>query len=789
MVMRAYSAVDQFNFERKKKQIDLLQMLPVSPTSPAPTTTNTSSGSKSALQVSPQSQAPFGATAPVVPQKIKNTDKLASNSAPPAQTLELLTLEYNGVRFVVPFFAGDAEVVFFSPHGVDRGTHLHAGIDLAAPTGTRIVLPVAGTVEAVIDEKANGGPGKGYGNQIDVRLPDGTLLRFAHLNASYVEEGQVLPEGTVLGEVGSTGHSTGPHLHFEVRPPGADAYGYANADGYPNTRNPVSWLAGLGNSEVPVLVADGGASAKRQAAPVLPVKKVFPHTPSALIGLGDVFAKDATVPGTFVNDLASYVPSPVLPKVVLALPSGQVDLTPEKTKQDDPEKELLNGTPITRVIDLLTPLLDRDPGKNGNYYELPEKQRTDFEPESISLPAALARLEETARIRNAKIEVEIAQAQLDLVQAQNNPFTGQVQVALGQISSSPAALLGGRVELAYTPFDSGARDASMEAARKNVEIANYKLKQVQRDETYILKVQYNKVLLAQGGVDSNRTYFKDAKNNLDKISKLFQGNSVAPFEVAQAQLAFDGAKKEYEAALSNLQRQELELSRLLATPKGITFFTAKGDLTKIAVWNLPLEETQNLALNNNPSVAVFTEEAKRREFLAQAAQAAGGVKVSVRGSIANGWNGFGTEASLAVVATVPLSNQTAQANAAVNRAQADQAQSKADDTRQTISKNIGVAWDRLRSLGRDITGLARFDVYLLSNRENGKLNDDLTQVSVRGVANIVAVSVEAGVRKPQDLLVAQKEGKQAQENLNTLVFQYRETLADLERLTGVGLAP
>lgn len=86
----------------------------------------------------------------------------------------------------------------------------HSGIDFAAPMGSPIRAAVPGRVVSV-------GWGGGYGNLVKVRHNDGSLGYYAHMSSMGVRVGQQVGRGTVLGRVGSTGNSTGPHLHFEVR--------------------------------------------------------------------------------------------------------------------------------------------------------------------------------------------------------------------------------------------------------------------------------------------------------------------------------------------------------------------------------------------------------------------------------------------------------------------------------------------------------------------------------------------------------------------------------------------
>jgi murein DD-endopeptidase MepM/ murein hydrolase activator NlpD len=110
-------------------------------------------------------------------------------------------------------FIWPADGVFTSGYGWRWG-RIHAGIDIAAPIGTPILAAASGVIEY---SQWNDG---GYGNMIDIRHADGTITRYAHLNELYVKEGQTVGQGQIIGAMGSTGFSTGPHLHFEIRPNG-----------------------------------------------------------------------------------------------------------------------------------------------------------------------------------------------------------------------------------------------------------------------------------------------------------------------------------------------------------------------------------------------------------------------------------------------------------------------------------------------------------------------------------------------------------------------------------------
>lgn len=86
----------------------------------------------------------------------------------------------------------------------------HAGIDFAMPSGTNVLAAGAGRISFA-------GQRSGYGNVVEITHESGLVTRYAHLSRILVNEGQVVDTGMPIGKVGSTGRSTGPHLHFEVR--------------------------------------------------------------------------------------------------------------------------------------------------------------------------------------------------------------------------------------------------------------------------------------------------------------------------------------------------------------------------------------------------------------------------------------------------------------------------------------------------------------------------------------------------------------------------------------------
>src|SRR3989344_1856246 len=98
-----------------------------------------------------------------------------------------------------------------SSHFGPRGRKHHDGIDIPAPRGTPIVAADTG----VVIYSDNGI--RGYGNMIVIAHGDDTFTVYAHNRKNKVDKGDRVDKGQVIGLVGNTGRSTGPHLHFEIR--------------------------------------------------------------------------------------------------------------------------------------------------------------------------------------------------------------------------------------------------------------------------------------------------------------------------------------------------------------------------------------------------------------------------------------------------------------------------------------------------------------------------------------------------------------------------------------------
>jgi murein DD-endopeptidase MepM/ murein hydrolase activator NlpD len=102
-----------------------------------------------------------------------------------------------------------------SSYGIRRDpftgeTAMHSGLDFRGPIGAPIYAAAKGVVSFV-------GQKSGYGNVVEISHGNGLVTRYAHMSAFHSHVGEAVAAGNVIGAIGSTGRSTGPHLHFEVR--------------------------------------------------------------------------------------------------------------------------------------------------------------------------------------------------------------------------------------------------------------------------------------------------------------------------------------------------------------------------------------------------------------------------------------------------------------------------------------------------------------------------------------------------------------------------------------------
>jgi murein DD-endopeptidase MepM/ murein hydrolase activator NlpD len=126
--------------------------------------------------------------------------------------VDRLTRTLSAVPVRKPIFG---EIDMSSPFGMRmdpfvKGPAIHTGIDMRGDTGDPVRATAAGTIEVA-------GWTGGYGKMVEIDHGNGFSTRYGHLSEIEVKTGQTVRIGQVIGKIGSTGRSTGPHLHYETR--------------------------------------------------------------------------------------------------------------------------------------------------------------------------------------------------------------------------------------------------------------------------------------------------------------------------------------------------------------------------------------------------------------------------------------------------------------------------------------------------------------------------------------------------------------------------------------------
>ena len=149
-------------------------------------------------------------TAPVEPTEAPSIPIAPPVVARPTPVVRVMTFERPVANHPINSNFGIRHLV-----GEDA-PRMHQGVDIAAPTGAPVLASAQGTV-------VRSGYDHGYGNFVEIRHPNGLTTFYGHLSAVArgVAAGVEVDSGQTIGQVGSTGYSTGPHLHFEVRRRGA----------------------------------------------------------------------------------------------------------------------------------------------------------------------------------------------------------------------------------------------------------------------------------------------------------------------------------------------------------------------------------------------------------------------------------------------------------------------------------------------------------------------------------------------------------------------------------------
>lgn len=143
-----------------------------------------------------KSTNPDKSTTPKLSGYINKTEIIASNNS-----------------YVYPLVIKGIVTSTFDPNG--KNGRKHDGVDIAVPNGTKVKASTAGTV-LFAGFGTNANHYNGYGNVVVIANGANTQL-YGHLSKILVKKGDIVTSSNIIGLVGSTGHSTGPHLHFEIR--------------------------------------------------------------------------------------------------------------------------------------------------------------------------------------------------------------------------------------------------------------------------------------------------------------------------------------------------------------------------------------------------------------------------------------------------------------------------------------------------------------------------------------------------------------------------------------------
>jgi len=141
---------------------------------------------------------------------IENASNLFSGKKRSSLAAERMLADGASVRFITPVAHCEISSPFgYRRHPLGGGWRNHNGVDLAAPYGTNIYAAAGGVVTKVRTSF-------GYGRHVVVRHANGFETLYGHLSRQLVSEGDTVAQGDLIGREGSTGNSTGPHLHFEI---------------------------------------------------------------------------------------------------------------------------------------------------------------------------------------------------------------------------------------------------------------------------------------------------------------------------------------------------------------------------------------------------------------------------------------------------------------------------------------------------------------------------------------------------------------------------------------------
>lgn len=158
--------------------------------------------------VAPARQVPTAAWD--VSKLLRRAETLATSFAEVSDSLEVNSARLASLPSIMPT-SGWLTSQFSQgrKHPILHVSRPHEGIDVAAPMGTAIIAPAAGVIRRVANER-------GYGLVLEIDHGNGIVTRFAHQSRVVVKEGDRVTRGQHVGNVGNSGLSTGPHLHYEI---------------------------------------------------------------------------------------------------------------------------------------------------------------------------------------------------------------------------------------------------------------------------------------------------------------------------------------------------------------------------------------------------------------------------------------------------------------------------------------------------------------------------------------------------------------------------------------------
>jgi murein DD-endopeptidase MepM/ murein hydrolase activator NlpD len=158
------------------------------------------------VQIGPKGWQKLRTMSPLDPSKVKAASPAPAKPSAPSSPVT----STGGYVMPVQGIIGQS-LIIGSGGSMSRSAGGHSGLDITAPSGTPVKSVAAGTVVSM------NASGASYGNHVVVKHADGKYTLYAHLSSTSVSVGQSVSAGQQVGNVGSTGNSSGPHLHFEVR--------------------------------------------------------------------------------------------------------------------------------------------------------------------------------------------------------------------------------------------------------------------------------------------------------------------------------------------------------------------------------------------------------------------------------------------------------------------------------------------------------------------------------------------------------------------------------------------